>query len=187
MFSLEIVNFDKDLAELDLGRTKGIPALRTALKVRELDGNEAMGRFYEAIGNRYFHGTEPLQDPATVEKSLADAGLDPGRHAEAIADIGTWETLVAEHNEVVGGHAAFGVPTICLDDCNLGIFGPVISAVPETTEDAVELWRHVSALTRNANFAELKRDRQPPDLPEYIAMNQRKAAEREAKERDAQS
>ena len=180
MFSLEIVNFDKDLSEFDLDRTTGVPGLRTALKVRELDGNEAMGRFYEAIGTRYFHGIEPLAEPVTIEKSLADAGLDPGRHAEAMADMGTWDTLVAEHNEVVGGHAAFGVPTICLDDCNLGIFGPVISSVPDSTEEAVELWRHVAALTRDANFAELKRDRQPPDLPEYVAAREREAAEREA-------
>jgi len=188
VFSLEIVNFDKDLEELDLARTKGIPALRTALKVRELDGNEAMGRFYEAIGTRYFHDTEPLEDRATIEKSLADAGVDSGRHAEAMADMGTWDALVAEHNEVVGGHGAFGVPTICLDGGNgPGIFGPVISAVPDTAEDAVELWRHVSSLTRDPNFAELKRDRLPPDLPEYLAMNERKTAEREAKEREAQS
>ncbi len=179
MFSLEIVNFDKPMSEFDPRRTRGVPALRTALKVRELDGNDAMGRFYEAIGTRYFHGIEPLEDPATIEKALTDAGLDPGRHAEAIADTGTWDTLVAEHKDVVAGHAAFGVPTICLDDCNLGIFGPVISAVPDTTKEAVELWRHVSWLTRNPAFAELKRDRQPPDLPEYVAAREAERAARE--------
>lgn len=179
MFSLEIVNFDKDLSGFDLSRTRGVPALRTALKVRELDGNAAVGRFYEALGTRHFHNTEPLEEPATIEKALADAGLDPGRHAAAVADLGTWDTLVAEHNEVVKGHAAFGVPTICIDDCDLGIFGPVISAVPDTTEEAVELWRHVSWLTRNPTFAELKRDRQPPDLPEYVAARQRERAAKE--------
>ncbi len=179
MFSLEIVNFDKDLSAFDPGRGKGVPALRTALKVRELDGNEAVGRFYEAIGIRYFHRTEPVEEPATIEKALADAGLDPGRHTEAVADPGTWEKLVAEHKEVVAGHGAFGVPTICIDDCDLGIFGPVISAVPDTGDDAVELWRHVSWLTRNPSFAELKRDRQPPDLPEYLAARQRERLARE--------
>ena len=172
MFSLEIVNFKKDLDQFDPGRGKGVPALRTALKVRELDGNEAVGRFYEAIGTRYFHAIEPLAEPATIEGALADAGLDPGRYQDAIADDGTWAALVAEHNEIVATHAAFGVPTICIDDCELGIFGPVISAVPETTEEAVEMWRHVSWLTRNPNFAEMKRDRVQVDLPEYIAANQ---------------
>jgi hypothetical protein len=176
VFSLEIVNFDKDLEELDLTSAKAIPALRTALKVRELDGNEAVGRFYEAIGIRYFHAIEPLVDPETIEKSLADVGLDPARYREAVADQGTWEALVAEHNELVDGHAAFGVPTICIDDCNLGVFGPVISSVPETTEEAVELWRHISWLTRNPNFAEMKRDRRPADLPEYAAARQQAAA-----------
>ena len=99
MFSLEIVNFDKDLEEFDPNRAKAVPALRTALKVRELDGNEAMGRFYEAIGTRYFHAIEPLTDPGTIEGSLADAGLDPTRYHDAVTDESTWETLVAEQME----------------------------------------------------------------------------------------
>ena len=177
MFSLEIVNFDKDISEFDPAQTRSVPALRTALKVLELDGNDAMGRFYESIGTRYFQGSEPLESPETIEKSLADAGLEPGRHAEAIADDTTWTTLLADHQDVVGGHGAFGVPTICLDGGDgPGIFGPVISKVPDTIEDAVELWRHVSWLTRNTNFAELKRDRLEPDLPEYLEANARRKA-----------
>jgi hypothetical protein len=181
VFSLEIVNFDGDLEDLDLTSAKAIPALRTALEVRERDGNEAAGRFYEALGIRCFHAVEPLADPEIIEKSLADADLDPARYREAIADQGTWETLVAEHKELVDDHAAFGVPTICIDDCNLAIFGPVISSVPETTEEAVELWRHVSWLTRNPNFAEMKRDRRAANLPEYTAARLRTAAGAEKK------
>lgn len=183
MFSLEIVNFDKDLAEFDPLRAKSVPALRTVLKVRELDGNDAVGRFYEAIGTRHFHQTEPLESHETIEKSLADAGLEPGRYAEAIADETTWTKLIADHADVVAGHAAFGVPTICLDGGDgPGIFGPVISKVPDSIDDAVELWRHVSWLTRNTDFAELKRDRLEPDLPEYIEANARRKAAAAASE-----
>ena len=51
------------------------------------------------------------------------------------------------------------MPTIQLDGgAGPAIFGPVINEVPDD-DDAVELWEHVSWLTRHGNFAELKRDR----------------------------
>ena len=86
----------------------------------------------------------------------------------------------AEHNQIVESHAAFGVPTICIDDCELGVFGPVISAVPETTEEAVEMWRHVSWLTRNPNFAEMKRDRRPSTSPNTPQPNSKRRHPRRA-------
>ena len=63
---------------------------------------------------------------------------------------------------------SFGVPTIRLEGGQgPALFGPVISNPAESTEEAVELWRHVRWLTAYDNFAELKRDRLPPDLEAY--------------------
>jgi hypothetical protein len=61
---------------------------------------------------------------------------------------------------------SFGVPTIVLDGGEgPSIFGPVISRLPASDEEAVELFRHVVWLIRCRSFFELKRERtEPPDL-----------------------
>ena len=160
VFSLSIVNFQKDMDEFDPDRGRGINALRTSIHVRETHGNAAMGDFYSALGNRIFDGMEMPDELATLEAALTDVGLEPSLAKEALADISTWEKLRAEHGALCAECQSFGVPTIKLDGgAGASIFGPVISNEPENEEEAVELWEHVSWLTRYANFSELKRDR----------------------------
>ena len=85
-------------------------------------------------------------------------------HALARREQTSFEQLVTEHTDLVTSTRSFGVPAIVLADGN-AIFGPVISNVPATTDEAVELWRHVLWLTEYENFSELKRDRTvEPDL-----------------------
>jgi hypothetical protein len=169
VFSLSIVNFQKDIDEFDPDRGGGINALRTAIKVRQTHGNAAMGDFYSALGDRVFDGLEPLDELPTLEAALKDIDLDPTLASDALSDSSTWETLRSEHAELCSECKSFGVPTIKLDGgAGASIFGPVISNVPVSQEEAVELWEHVSWLTRYENFSELKRDRLiDPDLGIY--------------------
>jgi len=53
-FSLELQNFDKPLDQFDGARAVSGPALRTLVALREGDGDAAAGRFYAALGERYF-------------------------------------------------------------------------------------------------------------------------------------
>jgi len=166
VFCLEIANFSKPIEEFDLSRSQAAPSLRTMVMVRDAEGQAAAGRFYEAIGTRYFDGEQDLRSPDTVRGALADAGLDPAWHDKAVTDRWTWTTVMDEHQSLVRNTRSFGVPTIRLDGgYGPAIFGPVISNPPATDEEAVELWTHVSWLTRYDNFSELKRDRTiEPDL-----------------------
>jgi protein-disulfide isomerase-like protein with CxxC motif len=167
VYCLELGAFTKPVDRFDPDRAMAGPALRTAVLVREEWGQRACGAFYAAIGHRYFVGLEDLRDPATIEGALADAGLDPGLRARAVADPATWETALAEHLAVANDVDAFGVPTIRLDGGDgPGIFGPVVAEPPSTDDEAVELWQHVSWLVRKPGFFELKRSRPVgPDLP----------------------
>lgn len=179
VFSLAIQNFDKDIAEFDADRGRGVPALRTCVLVRETDGNEALGSFYSALARRHHHGCEDVDDGDVIVAALEDAGLPSDRYRDAVATGETFDRLVADHHALVERTRAFGVPAIVLDGGGgPAIFGPVISNPTDDDETAVDLWRHVSWLTRYDNFSELKRDRTvDPELELY----QQRVDEAEAK------
>ncbi|MEX2658640.1 MAG: DsbA family protein [Acidimicrobiales bacterium] len=183
VFSLELQNAGKEPEELAAAHARSARALRTAIAVRDSAGHPAAGAFYKAIGERVHERGEPLEDPATVEAALADAGLDPSLCEKAWADESTAERVASEHRELCERTRSFGVPTIVLDGGDgPAIFGPVITDVPDD-DDAEELWRHVSWLIRHDSFAELKRDRlSSPDL-ESVRRRQREKDEAEASDR----
>lgn len=166
VFCLEVQNFTKPIGEFDESRSVSAPSLRTLVAVREAEGQAAAGRFYEAIGTRYFDAQEPLGEISTVEAALIDAGLEPTWCTTALADSTTWDRVLAEHQAIRTETRSFGVPTIRLDGgSGPAIFGPVISNEPVSDDEATKLWEHVAWLVRYENFSELKRDRTvEPDL-----------------------
>jgi hypothetical protein len=176
VFSLELINGGAETIEAAEGY-RAAAALRTAVAVRQAYDADAVGRFYESLDLRTWERSEDIRDPEVVRGALDDAGLDSSLYDTAIADTATWDAVVAEHNDVVDGFGAFGVPTIALDGgAGPGIFGPVISLVPPDVE-AADLWRHVVWLMRSDNFWELKRDRSvDPDLAGF----RKRKAERES-------
>lgn len=181
LFSLELQNAGSEREELAAIHTRAERGLRTAVAVRDTAGPAAVGRFYEHLGRRFHEGGEPLEDPATVEAALEDAGLDPALCRQALEDPSTADRVAAEHRELCERTRSFGVPTIVLDGGDgPAIFGPVITEVPDD-DDAVALWEHVSWLTRYGNFAELKRER---DTAPGLESVRRWQARREQASRD---
>ena len=160
-FSLEVVNNGDDGRRApDSGSA---PALRLLLAVRSLSGNRAAGDFYSSIAGAVHQHGRAADDPDALREALVDAGVDPAIAPDVLADPASWDAVLAEHDAVSEEHRAFGVPTIVLDGGDV-MFGPIIVDVPDDAE-AVELWRHFAWLTRNRNFAELKRHRSgAPDL-----------------------
>jgi 2-hydroxychromene-2-carboxylate isomerase len=185
-FSLELQNADDPGAVQ--GNSIAERSLRTAVAVRNKEGEDALGRFYLAIGTAYHERGEALDDPAVVRAALTEAGLDEVLQEQAMSDDATWEAVVAEHRELVETTRSFGVPTIVLDGGEgPAIFGPVIYAVPSDS-DAVELFRHVEWLTRYDNFSELKRDRdRMPDLASVRGFKARREAEQAAEAEQAEA
>jgi protein-disulfide isomerase-like protein with CxxC motif len=170
VFCLELRNFDGPHKDFDPDTSKSAPALRTSVAVRAAEGNNACGRFYAAIGQRYFFGLEDLAQEVTIRSALADACLDPDLYDRALSDPSSWNIVVKEHEFLVQETGAFGVPSLRLHDgqgqC---MFGPVIREVPEDAE-ALELFERVVWLMRNQNFYELKSGRtEYPDLPHITA------------------
>jgi predicted DsbA family dithiol-disulfide isomerase len=163
-FSLEVVNRPEGTDPAELAAT-GSPALRTAVLIADRHGNDAVGSFYESLGQRTFNVAPPGDPVVIIKSALEEVGLDPALHDEAVADAATWASVVASTEHVVDRIGKLGVPTIALDGADGPmIFGPVISEVPPDAE-AVELWQHTAWLARNDNFSELKRsNRTSPDL-----------------------
>jgi predicted DsbA family dithiol-disulfide isomerase len=156
LFSLEEVNKGDGTVDWEQGRSA--PALRVLALVRRQHGQEALDRFYSALGRARFERDEKL-DHAVVEAALEEAGLDRGLRAAALADPTTRDDVLGEHTAIVDRMHAFGVPTIVLGaGVGPGIFGPVINPVPQG-EAAGELWDHVLWLTLQPGFFELKRSR----------------------------
>ena len=178
VFSLELNGFSKPLDLFDPARSRSAPALRTAVTVRSELGEGPCGRFYAALGKRYFFGLEELSLSSTIEASLVDAGISPALAGRAVGDPSTWDTVLAEHQRLVDEVGAFGVPTIRLQGgAGPGIFGPVLSE-PPPDEEAVELWQHTAWLARHPGFYELKRSRTDgPDLPYWRKFLADRAAE----------
>lgn len=167
LFSLEIANAEEGADSL--GETaRGALALRTAVVLRDLEGNDALGRFYAELGAAVHERGEDVADREVVGAALDAIGLAEALMDKALGDPQTWSTVEHEHRALVERTRSFGVPTIVLDGGDgPAIFGPVISELP-TDDDAVALWKHVSWLTRYDNFSELKRDRTiEPDLESY--------------------
>ena len=167
LFSLELTNAEPGGASI-ADTAKGATALRTAVVLRDAEGDAALGRFYAELGAAIHERGEDAADAGVVRAALEAIGVPEALVDKAMGDPDTWTQVEREHRALVERTASFGVPTIVLDDgAGPAIFGPVISEVP-TDEDAVELWRHVSWLTRYENFSELKRDRTiDPDLESY--------------------
>jgi len=166
VFCLELNNFEGERKDFDPSTCKSGPALRTSVVVREQEGQAACGRFYGAIGQRYFYGLEDLTHADTVRAALVDAGLGPEHFDEAMTDMSSWDIVVREHDLLDQEAGGFGVPSLRLD-AGTGpcMFGPVIRDVP-SDEEAVALLDHVVWLMRNENFYELKSGRTDyPDLP----------------------
>ena len=119
-------------------------------------GNEAARLLFVALGQPRHERKEDLADPKVIENALKEAGLDPSWRTDAVAP-GVEERILAEHEEAIDRHGAFGVPTISVAG-RRGFFGPVITSVP-TGEDAGELWDHVAWLAARDDFFEYKRSR----------------------------
>lgn len=160
-FSLEVVNKGDDGRRAP--NSGSAPALRLLLAVRSLAGNRAAGEFYASIAGAVHQHGRAADDPDALREALVDAGVDPTIASEVLADPASWDAVLAEHDAVSEELRAFGVPTIVLASGDV-MFGPIITDIPDDAE-TVELWRHFAWLTRNRNFAELKRHRTAsPDL-----------------------
>ncbi len=175
--ALRILNEHKDYERdfppgYEHGHTSGLRLLRVAAAVRAAHGRDAVGAFYTAAGQSIFDRPRVEGDDRTwmggaehVRSILEAAGL-PAVLAEAADDDAHDAVIRTETEEALAWTGRdVGTPIIVVDPPRgPGIFGPVISRVPDDDE-AVALWESVVHLAGFPGFAELKRSlREVPQL-----------------------
>jgi predicted DsbA family dithiol-disulfide isomerase len=160
LFSLKKINEGRDMPErFRISHAMGLRALRVAAAVREVHGNEGLGKLYTALGTRRHHDQEDIGQRATIEAALQACGLP--LDLAAAADDEKWDAVIDADMEQAKAKAGtdVGVPLIVLDNgAGPGFFGPVFSPAP-TGEDAVKMWDAMVAAGRIPGFFEFKRSR----------------------------
>ena len=145
-----------DPANADNVRTHAL--LRVAESVRASGRADGIGALYRAFGIRIHHRREFDFD---VESVLEEVGLDPA-HAGALDDESMDQAIRESMTEALSltgddvGTPIVAVPTRSGD--RMGLFGPVLGAVPEL-EPSLELWDGFVAVAQTESFYELKRER----------------------------
>jgi hypothetical protein len=132
--------------------------LRVMEAVRAAEGDRAIDELYVEFGRRIHHDRE--RDFAAAD-ALRAVGLDEA-HAGA-ADDESWDRVIRERMDaglaLVGNDVGTPIMAWHTDDGReVGIFGPVITKVPEA-KDAIALWDSVTQLASLPDFWELKRTR----------------------------
>lgn len=154
---------------------EGTRLLRIAAAVRDVDGNQAVGRLYEAMGEAIWEVEAPEGDRAAIRAMhakgfdipaiLSTAGVDPAL-AEA-ADDERHDLVIREETDSALRRAGDDVGTPILvfaPPDGPAFFGPVISELPPD-EDAVALYEALGRLAAWDGFTELKRSlRRQPDV-----------------------
>jgi len=170
--SLAMVNTDKGYKPNDdyhkTIHSFGLKALRVASAARAAAGNEAVAKFYTAIGtmihvqkNRDGYDTEPHKFLTNI---LASHSL-PTAWADSFEDE-THTALIREETDLALSRTGKDVGTPILTfkpgQPNEGsFFGPVISKSPRG-EQAVKLWDAVELIATTSGVAELKRSLRAP-------------------------
>ncbi|MFI1679896.1 DsbA family protein [Streptomyces sp. NPDC020607] len=124
---------------------------RICAAVRERHGNEALGRYFDALGARV-HGQ---QDWSGTAAALADAGLPA--ELDSVAMTTEYDAAVRSSHEAAVALVGDGVGTPVLSVEGAGaLFGPVVSPAPRG-ERAGRLWDGVVLMAGVEGFYELRR------------------------------
>ncbi|MFX4291069.1 DsbA family protein [Streptomyces bohaiensis] len=139
---------------------EGWGPVRVAVAVDQAHGQEALARYYTAIGTRIHPGGEK-DFTAAITGALADAEL-PAELAAAADSEEYDEALRASHSagiDLVGQDV--GTPVIAVpgaDGERIAFFGPVVTPAPRG-EAAARLWDGTLLVAATPGFYELKRTR----------------------------
>lgn len=164
-FSLEEVNLVAGKAHpWERPWSYGFGQMRVGALIRREFGNDALDRWYAAVGHAFFFEGRKTQVRAVHEEVIAEAGFDTGFVERAVADDSTLDEVREEHQDAVARYGAHGVPTLIVGDApGYAVYGPVVVPAP-TGEDAVALWELVRAMPRFPHLYELRHPKTRADL-----------------------
>jgi predicted DsbA family dithiol-disulfide isomerase len=125
-----------------------------ALLRREVDGNDAVDRFYAVAGRMFHEEGTAIHTRDGIGMVIAELGHEPSIAAEAIGSEWTNDEVRADHDRALRLNV-FGVPTLVIDDADV-LFGPVVAPAP-TGAAACRLWDAVTAWREFPHLYELQR------------------------------
>ena len=163
-FSLEEVNrVDGKRHPWERPWSYGFGQMRVGALIRRDEGNDAVDRWYEALGNAFFYDGIKTHVPEHHAEVIEQAGFDPAYVERAIADDSTLTEVRDEHLDAVARFGAHGVPTIVFHPSEYAVYGPVVVPAPEG-DDAIALWDIVKAMQRFPHLYELRHPKTTDDL-----------------------
>jgi len=132
--------------------------LRVLESVRSAEGDAAVEPLYVEYGRRIHHDDQRHWDAA---EALRAVGLDEWHAAAADDDV--WDEVIRRRMDeglaLVGTDVGTPIISVRADDGReMGIFGPVITSIPEHGK-ALALWDATVLLTTMDELFELKRTR----------------------------
>jgi 2-hydroxychromene-2-carboxylate isomerase len=162
-FSLEEVNLVAGKRHpWDRPWSYGFGQMRVGALIRRELGNDALDRWYAAVGHAFFSDGEKTHVPEVHARVIAGAGFDPAFVERAVADASTLVEVRDEHLDAVARYGAHGVPTLVLES-GYAIYGPVVVPAP-SGDDAVALWELVRSMQRFPQLYELRHPKTMDDL-----------------------
>ena len=174
--SLKIINeqtvADWYTPDYKAGHMAGLRVLRVADAIRLEYDNDAVGRFYTAIGTRIHvqrRGGAELREKTLelITESLDEVGLPA--ELSAARDDESHDTYLRAETELAFSRTGPGVGTPILTfhpgaENEGSFFGPVIAKAPRG-EGAVALWDAIELIATTSGLAELKRSLR--DKPQF--------------------
>jgi 2-hydroxychromene-2-carboxylate isomerase len=140
----------------------GFGQMRVGALIRRELGNEALDRWYAAVGNAFFFDGLKTHVPEIHAGVIADAGFDASFVDRAVADDSTAAVVREEHQVAVARYGAHGVPTLVLER-GYAVYGPVVVPAP-TGDDAVAHWDLVRSMERFPQLYELRHPKTMGDV-----------------------
>ncbi len=141
----------------------GFGQMRVGALIRRELGNDAVDRWYEAVGNAFFFDGIKTHVPEEHAAVISHAGFDASYVERAIDDASTLSEVRDEHLDAATRYGAHGVPTIVFHPGDYAVYGPVVVPAPEG-DDAIALWDLVRSMPRFPHLYELRHPKTTDDL-----------------------
>jgi 2-hydroxychromene-2-carboxylate isomerase len=141
----------------------GFGQMRVGALIRRELGNDAVDRWYAAIGHAFFYDGIKTHIPEQHARVIEEVGFDPAYVERAIDDPSTSVEVRDEHLDAVATYGVHGVATIIFPATNYAVYGPVVVPGPEG-EEAVALWELVRGMQGFPHLYELRHPKTMDDL-----------------------
>jgi 2-hydroxychromene-2-carboxylate isomerase len=138
----------------------GWSQMRIGAFIRREHGNDALDRWYSAVGEAFHLGGVKTQDRTVHTEMVVTLGFPPSTVDDAIDDAATHDIVRADHDFLVTEHAGYGVPTLLRD--GHALFGPNIVPAPEG-QAALRLWDLVEGWWEFPHLYEMRKPKTSAD------------------------